>query len=581
MRRIRLAASKILLAFIDFGIINFSVYLAFLVRFDGRIPAEYVNIFLLMAVPTTLIKQIVFLRFGLYRKIWAYASIDALLSIVYAVTIGQILSFAFVLSIGMLRYPSTVSAIAWGITLVTIGGSRLFWRMYRTNYFGKRSKNEQGKRILIYGAGDAGEALLREMQKGKTVYNPIGFIDDNRSKKGMSIHGIRVLGRRQDIPKIARSKNIEELIIAMPSVSGQAIGRIISVCQRSAIRCRTLPYISELINNEVSLSVIREVKEEDVLMRKQVSFDIEDVKNDLKNKIVLITGAGGSIGGELSRQVSMADPRQLIILGHGENSIFIIQNELKAKFPRVDIVPVIADTKDKERIDEIMQKYRPNIVFHAAAYKHVWLMEQNPSEAYTNNVIGTRNVAEAAIEQKVDRFVLISTDKAVEPTSVMGRSKLESEKIVMGLANSGVTKMMACRFGNVLGSRGSVIPIFKKQIEAGGPVTVTHPDVERYFMTIPEAVHLVIRAAFLGNGGEIFVLDMGEQVKIYDIAKMMITMSGLEPDKDIAIEITGLKHGEKLSEKLFNNDEKLVDTGHSKIKRIKKVPSINMATVNG
>jgi FlaA1/EpsC-like NDP-sugar epimerase len=569
MKKLKFNTYKLLLGFIDAGIINFSAFLAFIIRFDGSIPPGYLNSYLLTALPVTLIFLTVFFVFGLYNQIWTYASISALLSIIYAVSIGSTLAFAFSFFMGGIRYPYSVVIISWLLNLLLIGGSRFIWRISREKIFGAKIGNGQVK-VLIVGAGDAGEMILRDILRAKSGYHPVGLVDDNPTKIGMRIHGVEVLGRSKDIPALVKEMKASEVIIALPTASGEKIRKIVSICQKAKVKSKTLPPIYELIDGKVSINSIREVNEEDLLNREPIKFNFEEIQSSLEGKIILVTGAGGSIGSELCRQISKCSPRQLILLGHGENSIYHIDIELREDEPNYELIPVIANVQDKDRIEEVMERFRPDIVFHAAAYKHVWLMEQNPEEAYKNNVLGTKNVAEASLKYEVDLFVLISTDKAVNPVSVMGTSKREAELLILGLQDKGKTKFMATRFGNVMNSRGSVIPLFKRQIALGKSLTVTDPNVVRFFMTIPEAVQLVIRSALMGKGGEIFVLDMGEPIKIVNLAKELVSLSGMELNKDVEIQFTGLKPGEKLTEQLSYEDEELQPTSNKNILVVKR-----------
>ena len=564
--------SKLFLGLIDAIIVNLSVFLAFLVRFDGLIPPYYLLSYIRAALPVTLANLVIFYIFGLYRQVWTYASINALLSIVYAVSIGAMLGFALTYFLGMLRYPYTVAIITWLLNLLLIGGSRFIWRITREKIFPGAELTGSQIRVLIVGAGDAGESILREMLRNRNGYFPMGLVDDNPRKNGMTIHGIRVLGNRKDIPALVKKKKVDEIIIAIPTAPGAEKRKIIDICQRAGVKYKTLPPIYELIDGKVSVSHIREVNEEDLLNREPIKFDFDEIKPGFEGRTVLVTGAGGSIGSEICRQISKCNPKQLLLLGQGENSIYHIDLELREHNPRLNLIPIIANVQDKQRIGQVMERFRPETVFHAAAYKHVWLMEQNAEEAFKNNVFGTKNIAEASLKYDVDRFVLISTDKAVNPTSAMGKSKREAEKIILSLQGESKTKFMATRFGNVMNSRGSVIPLFKRQIAQGGPLTVSHPEVVRFFMTIPEAVQLVIRAALMGKGGEIFVLDMGEPIKIVDLAKELVRLSGLDPEKEIQIQFTGLRPGEKLFEELSGSGEKLLPTADKNILAV--VPSL-------
>jgi FlaA1/EpsC-like NDP-sugar epimerase len=565
---------RILLALFDAVIINISLVLALYIRFDGALPAKYFLMYKGIVLPLTFINLISFYIFGLYSQIWAYASIGALLSIVGAAFCGTVCAAAYMYLSGLVRFPFWVLITSFLITTLLLGGSRFSWRIARERiFYGDQPKK---KRALIFGAGDAGESMIREMIKsnGHCPYLPVGLIDDDQNKRGMTIHGLKVFGGRKDIPEIIKRRNIEEIIIAIPSADSGVIREIVNICNGVNIKYKTLPAIYELFEGKVTISQIREVNEEDILGRKPIRFDDSGMSLNLKGRVILVTGAGGSIGSELCRQISRFSPSKLVLFGHGENSIFNIDHELKNTYKSVEIIPVIGNIRDKEKVRSVITEHKPSVVFHSAAYKHVGMMEKNPHEAYLNNVLGTRNVAEACIENSVERFVLISTDKAVNPTSVMGNTKRQAELLVQALSKNSKTRLITTRFGNVINSRGSVIPIFQKQINERKPITVTHPDVVRFFMTIPEAVQLVLRAAFMGEGGEVFVLDMGEPVKILDIAKELISLSGLKA-ADIPIEFIGLRKGEKLFEELNSKEEKLMPTPHKKIRRV--VPMMSNA----
>jgi FlaA1/EpsC-like NDP-sugar epimerase len=563
--KIRFNFYKLLLALIDAAIINLSVLIALFIRFDGAVPFPYLRSYLVLAVPGTLIKLGTFYLFGLYHQIWAYASINALLSIAYAVSIGSLAVFVLSLLLGPFRYPYTVAVISWLVTLLLIGGSRLIWRVTREVLFAENKAGQAARRVLIMGAGDAGESILREILRTKNEYLVVGLLDDDPKKAGLLVHGSRVLGGRQDIPRLVKNLEVSEVLIAIPSAPGRELRQIAALCREARVSCRTLPPISEIIDGTVSLGQAREISAEDLLGREPIKFDLDEVRPGLAGKVILVTGAGGSIGSELCRQLSFCAPGKLVLLGQGEGAIYHINLELREKQPRLAVVPVIANIRDEARLNEIFEQHRPQLVFHAAAYKHVHLMEQNPDEARKNNVWGTQVVAEAALRHGAERFVLISTDKAVNPHSEMGRSKKAAEQIVLGLQGKGETRFMVTRFGNVLNSRGSVIPLFKRQIAQRRPVTVTDPQVVRFFMTIPEAVQLVVRAALLGQGGEIFVLDMGEPVRIADLARELIEQSGLRPGEDIPIQFIGLRQGEKLTEELIGPDEEVQETAHRHI----------------
>ena len=431
---------------------------------------------------------------------------------------------------------------------------------------------ENKKKVLIIGAGVAGGVVADVLrQRANSDWEPVGFMDDDPQKQNLILHDLPVLGNRHRISAIVQEIGVQQIIIAMPSVLGEVVRQIVEICHGTKAQLKILPGIYDLITGKIKISNIREIELEDLLGRQPVSLNIEEIAGYLKDRVVLITGAGGSIGSELCRQLTVFRPRLLVLLGHGENSIYNIERELQEKYPVLALAVEIVDIRDEQQISRIFSRYRPAVVFHAAAHKHVPLMEKNAEEAVKNNIIGTKTVAEAAHLVKAEIFVLISTDKAVNPTSIMGATKRAAEMIIQWMNGYSTTKFVAVRFGNVLGSRGSVIPLFKKQIASGGPVTVTHPTMERYFMTIPEAVQLVIQAGALANGGETFILDMGKPVSIVELAKNLIRLSGYEPERDIAIEYTGIRPGEKYSERLYSDQEQVVNTKH---KRIFKVVSL-------
>jgi FlaA1/EpsC-like NDP-sugar epimerase len=518
-----------------------------------------------------------FLFMGLYRCYWRYASIAELATIVGAVVASSIIMIApvilepFLPALGApwLGLPRSVPFIEGMLVLLTVGGVRFLVRACRVFVAPAASASTANrKRVLIVGAGEAGNLIAREMRSSPlSALEPVCFVDDDPAKRNLRIHGVPVLGPRGDIPALARRYNIAEVVIAMPTAPGKIIRATRQLCDEAMLPVRVIPGIYQILNDQVSLSRLRNLDIEDLLRREPVETDVAGVASLVAGRRVLVTGAGGSIGSELCRQISRHGPSQLILLGHGENSIFDIVNELQlaARPGGPTLVPVIADIRFPDRLRAIFQLYRPDVVFHAAAHKHVPLMEANVGEAIANNVLGTRNLLEAAEAAGVGRFVLISTDKAVNPTSVMGATKRAAELLVHQAAERSGRAYVAVRFGNVLGSRGSVVPYFRKQIAAGGPVTVTHPDMRRYFMTIPEAVQLVLQAALLGRGGEVFMLDMGEPVKIVDLAHDLIRLSGFEPGRDIDVVYTGLRPGEKLFEELFLDSERYSRTAHAKV----------------
>jgi FlaA1/EpsC-like NDP-sugar epimerase len=491
-------------------------------------------------------------RYRLYQRAWEYASVGEMLGIVRAVTLS-------IVAAGLIQFVVSgnvyvrVLGITWMLHIILIGGSRFSWRMLRDNYIQPQAEK---KRVLIIGAGSAGSMLVRQLKKSQdTDLFPVGFVDDDPKKEKLQIYGVTVFGKTKDIPYLVDILHVETIIIAIPSLSKKEIQKIYLECSKTKAKTQIMPLIEDLISGKVSVNQIREVQVEDLLGREPVELDIDSISKSLTGKSILVTGAGGSIGSEICRQVSKFKPKKLLLLGHGENSVYQIDMELQNKHGKdFEIIPIIADVQDRDRIFEVMSEHAPDVVYHAAAHKHVPLMEYNPKEAVKNNVIGTKNVAEAADMFGVTTFVLVSSDKAVNPTNVMGSTKRIAEMIIQKLNKESQTNFVAVRFGNVLGSRGSVIPLFKKQIQAGGPVTVTHPDMTRYFMTIPEASRLVMQAGALARGGEIFVLDMGEPVKIVDLAKNLIQLSGYNIE-EIGIKYAGIRPGEKMYEELLGENE--------------------------
>lgn len=552
----------------DIALLSISLFLAYYLRFDlsaESIPKSFSDNVLMLLVVSVVLKIAVFIPFKLYKSLWRYAGMYELVSVFLASVITNGILFAYIAFVERLA-PRSIFVIAGMIDVFFIGGSRLVYRLYRRLVLGRVIKIDNLKRVLIFGAGDAGAMIAKEMELHPELkYKLIAFMDDSPDKIGRKVNGIPILGGVEDVSDIVDKKSIDEIIIAIPSAKPAVINNIYEQCSKTSCKVKILPSMSQLIDETIMLKKIKDVDIEDLLGRDPVMVDLENVAGYLGGKVVLVTGGGGSIGSELCRQISSYGPKRLLMLDNYENNLYSILNELNAKYPELDIVPIIANVRELERLSEIFNEYKPNIVFHAAAHKHVPLMESHPEEAIKNNVFGTWNVASCADKYKADRFVLISTDKAVNPTNVMGATKRIAEMIIQGLNTKSKTEYVAVRFGNVLGSNGSVIPLFREQIEHGGPVTVTHPDITRFFMTIPEAVQLVIQAGAMAEGGEIFVLDMGEPVKIMDLAKNLIRLSGFEPNEDIDIEITGLRPGEKLYEELLMNEEGLKATRHNKI----------------
>ena len=503
-----------------------------------------------------------FAAFGLYNRLWRYASIRELLAIVGGVTAGSLLT-AVIAKAANLDLPLSVLFVAWLINLVLVGSSRF---MVRVAHNLRQNMHRSRANVLIVGAGDAGAMIAREIQhhyaSSKRV---VGFLDDDPYKTGKTMFGVQVLGGLEAFAAAVAEHRVTEVIIAMPSAGGRVIKKYADASRKARCKVLTVPGVYELIDGKVSINQLRNIEFEDLLRREPVQLNIQEISACLAGKVVLVTGAGGSIGSELCRQIARMKPRRLLLLGKGENSIFEIQNELKQHHKNLPFEPIIADICDARRINTIFSRHRPQVIFHAAAHKHVPLMELQPEEAVRNNVFGTQTVAEAARRHGAEIFVLISTDKAVNPVSVMGATKRVAEMIIQNLNRGSRTRFCAVRFGNVLGSRGSVIPLFRQQIARGGPVTITHPEMRRYFMTIPEASQLVLQAGAMAQGGEVFVLDMGEPVKITDMARDLIELSGLEPGEDIRIEYTGIRPGEKLFEELLTAEEGTTATKHEKI----------------
>jgi len=490
--------------------------------------------------------------FMLYNKAWEYASVGELIGITKSVTLSMLIVTLFQLIMGYTVYGRVLFS-AWMLLILMIGGSRFWWRITRDRFVKAQPDMEK---VLIIGAGQAGTLVARQLKNNRELgLMPSAFIDDDFNKYKLQILGIPVVGTRADIVTAVEKYKIDKIVIAIPSLKKEEMTRIFEECAKTKIKPQIMPKIEDVMLGKVPVSQFRDVEVEDLLGREPIKLDIEGISEYVSGKTVLVTGAGGSIGSEICRQICLFKPQRLVLVGHGENSIYTIDMEIRNQYGQdIEIIPVIGDVQDRPRMFEVMEEYTPDVVYHAAAHKHVPLMEYNPREAVKNNVFGTKNVAEAADTFGVGTFVLVSTDKAVNPTNVMGSTKRIAEMIIQSLAQNSNTKFVAVRFGNVLGSRGSVIPLFKKQIQAGGPVTVTHPDMTRYFMTIPEASRLVIQAGSLARGGEIFVLDMGEPVKITDLAKNLIRLSGYTIE-EIGINYSGLRPGEKMFEELLNEEE--------------------------
>ena len=565
----RMKRESFLLLIADIILINVAIIISFWIRLPNFLRTPNFYAYQQIAFFFVALKLLSYWLFGLYGGIWRYSSINEAFSVFKAVTVASLATTGLVFFTQALPFPRSVILLDWFLNLLFIGGLRFTPRLRRE--LGKQRVTPD-KRLLIIGAGDAGEMVLREINKHPELgYKIIGFIDDDLKKVGRRIHNLKVLGTRKEIAGIISQKNIDELIIAIPSASGKVTREIIREGEKTRAKLRILPGIYKVIKGDVTISEIREVKLEDLLGRKPVEINLKEISQYLEGKSVLITGAAGSIGSELSRQIMRFKPGKLLLLDNNENDTYFLQMELMKKKPLFPIIFLINDIKEREVLETIWKNHRPEVVFHAAAHKHVPLMEENIAEAVRNNILGTKNLMETA-NGKTERFILISTDKAVNPKSIMGATKRITE-LMMQLFND-ATKFSAVRFGNVLGSKGSVVPLFQKQIATGGPVTVTHPEIKRYFMSISESVSLIIQAGAISNGGEIFVLDMGEPIKIINLAKDLITLSGLEPEIDIPIKITGIRPGEKLNEELLTAAEGTKSTKYKKI-FIAKPESIN------
>ena len=568
-RRIRLKYRRIPIIALHIGLIVVSNYLAFWLKFDGRIPVNEIAEFLNLLPWLILIRVLVFAPCKLFEGLWRYASIVDLRNIIVAAVLSSLFFYLFVHGfLHQIQYPRSIFIIDTLILISLTGGLRLSRRLLSiTHHF----KGE--RKLLIYGAGDAGEMIVRDMKNHGAMYryDPIGFIDDNPAKVGQRIHGVPVLGSGSDINKIIDAYQADEVLLAIPSASGAQIRRMLNEVVAFKGPVKTLPTVDKLGSAGVGVSQIQNLSIEDLLDRLPVGLDLRPVNNLVRGKNVLITGAGGSIGSELARQIASYHPARVILLDNAESALYDVSMELRRSLPDVSQVAVLADIKNVGSLEKAFSEHAPAIVFHAAAYKHVPMMEDYPGEALLNNVVGTHRLIQIALQKRVEKFILISTDKAVNPTNVMGATKRIGEIYIQALAKNTSAAdpvFAAVRFGNVLGSNGSVVPLFLKQIEQGGPVTITHPEITRFFMTIPEAVQLVLQSAALTRGGEIFVLEMGEQLKLMEMARHLIRLAGFIPEKEIPIQIVGLRPGEKLREELVAMDEMIVPSGVEKIMRV-------------
>ena len=569
MRDLVLAYRRFLVVLVHVGLWMGGLIIALLLRFDFEIPRLYLTLAPKFLVISMAIRAVVHWRLGLFHGLWRYSSSRDMISLVKAATASSVLIAGAWAFAGTGNFPRSVLVMDYVFSILIVGGLRLGIRVIHE--IGRVNESsaagaERRRRIIVLGAGDAGETLMREITRSHgRRFEAIGFLDDNPRKHGERIHEVRVLGPLSLLGDLVVGGNIDEVILAIPSIRGRQMRSILDMCRPNGVVLRTMPALDSLIDGTVTVSQLAEVKIEDLLGRVPVHLDTMAIDRFLEGRVVLVTGAGGSIGSELCHQIARFKPSRLVLVEQAENALFELHRALLRAFPDLVVAPTIADVCDTKRLDNLFDLERPHVVFHAAAHKHVPMMESNAGEAIKNNVFGTKKVADISAKYHVSAFVMVSTDKAVNPTSVMGVSKRSAEIYVQALSQRCETRFVTVRFGNVLGSAGSVIPIFKKQIAEGGPITVTHPDMKRYFMTIPEACQLILQAGAMGRGGEIFVLDMGEPVKIVDLARDLIRLSGLVPDEDIAITFTGMRPGEKLFEELSFDAEKAQKTTHEKI----------------
>jgi FlaA1/EpsC-like NDP-sugar epimerase len=597
--RARIFSRNFLVIFgIDAILLVASWYIAYLVRFEFNIPTQYWASFK-RVLPLLLIAKIVgFYFFDLYRGMWRYTSIADLFNIIKASSVSSLAVIGIILFFTRFQgFPRSVFIIDWCVTILLISGFRLIIRLYfehvteknpwriaaRAFFAPTHRKSPNSKNLLIIGAGDGGEKIYREIRDNSALhYNVVGFLDDDSAKVGMKIHGVPVAGYIEDIGGVAKKLGADEALIAIPSASSQEMRKIVTLCEDSGIAFKTIPGMGELINGRITVNAIRDVAYRDLLGREVIKLDEARIGAYLKGRSILVTGAGGSIGSELCRQICRFRPKSIILYERAESPLYELDLELKRNFPDTEILSLLADVRDRRQIEKAFETSKPHTVFHAAAYKQVPMLELQPWKAIKNNIQGTRNLVDYADRFQVERFVFVSTDKAVRPVNIMGATKRVAEMFVQGqnACNPSDTKFMIVRFGNVVGSIGSVVPLFKKQIERGGPVTVTHPEVTRYFMTIPEACQLILQSGAMGEGGEIFLLDMGTPIKIDDMARDLIRLSGFEPEVDIQIEYIGLRPGEKLYEELRTAEEGIIPTSHEKI-MVLRGTECNMDLLNG
>jgi FlaA1/EpsC-like NDP-sugar epimerase len=576
LRRLLLSNRGVRVLVAHSALIVLANYLAFWLRFDGTIPDGYWALWLDTIPWLVVLRGLTFVPFHIYEGVWRYVGIRDLRAILGGVFSSTVVFYVLIHGLlGLSNYPRSVFLVDSVFLVFLVGGIRVGWRFYREYQPGGK-----GTRVLIFGAGDAGQAIAREIHAGgQHGYLPVGFVDDDRAKAGQRIHGVPVLGTRNDLPRIIAEARPSEVLVAIPRATPGVLRAVVKALEPYKLPIKALPHLRDILDGRVTLNDVRRLEVADLLGRAPVGLDPQNVSHLVEGKRVLVTGAGGSIGSELSRQVAALRPSSLVLLERYENALWALERSLAGAQAGVDVYPIIGDVTDEGRIDEVLRERRPQVILHAAAHKHVPLMELNPCEAIKNNVKGTRIVGEAAVRHGVDRFVLISTDKAVNPSSVMGATKCVAELLTMRLAERASTCFMVVRFGNVMGSNGSVIPLFLEQIKNGGPVTITHPDMRRYFMLIPEAVQLVLQAAALGDNGAAYVLDMGDEIRVLDIARNLIRLSGFIPEREIPITFIGPRPGEKLSEELVASGETVEPSGIQGIRRVRASANPTCATL--
>ncbi len=555
---------RITLMLADVVVINAAFLLALFLRFDSEVPARWMDLYLFTFWAYSLLSLVIFSYCQFYEHDWRYMTTRNIIRFGGGVLLGVLCYILLLYFVDQATYPRTVVLMQVLLATTFVSGIRLV--IHLNDFWSNKSFAAKSKRVLIVGAGDAGESLVRDMlRKFQLPYDPVGFLDDDPAKQDVLIHSLPVLGRIADVQRIVQQKRVELIIVAIPSAKSELLRKIITRCRETGAEVKKVPSLFDILDGRLNITEIRNVEPEDILGRELNMSGREEVAKSLFGKVIMVTGAGGSIGSELCRQIMQFNPVQIVLLDSSEHSLYLIDTELSKEYRRERHVPVLANIQSERTMDALFGYFKPDIVFHAAAYKHVPLMEENVAAAVKNNIWGTKNIAVLAAKHRVKRFVMISTDKAVNPTNVMGATKNVAESVVQSMNGTGGTLFSAVRFGNVLNSSGSVLPLFKKQIASGGPVTVTHPDVVRYFMTIPEAVQLVLNAATMPGKGEVYVLEMGKPVKILDMARSLIKLSGLEPDKDIEIKFVGLRPGEKLYEELLTAEEGIKKTGCERI----------------